>query len=204
MTDRAVNELQTGLNGTGTDLSDSLDVTYALNLSVCAELKIYSVGLVNSFLNEVFSDKIGQITADLIAQRQRAVRECACAGKSGRDVAVRLAVHTFLGLCFGTMPVLDGLTFFDNDDLFLCALAKHLNGSENTGRSGSDDYNICFHFPDTSENNKNRAFPAKGLMLGIREPQRVRSSRINLVAIYSNTLLFNCQVPCRRLLLPQS
>ena len=154
MTNRAVNKLKTGLNCTGTNLSDFLCISDTFNLSICAEFKIYTVGIVDSFLNQIFTDEIRKVTADLIAQRQLAVRECACTGETGCNVAIRLAIHTFLSLCLGAVSVFDRLTFFDNDDLFLSALAKHFNSCEYTGRACSDDYNVCFHNPDTSEKNK--------------------------------------------------
>ena len=183
MTDRTVNKLQSCLNCTGTDLSDLFGVSDALNLSICAEFKIYTVGIVDGFLNQFFSDKIRKVSADLIAQRQLAVRECACAGKAGSNVAIRFAIHTFFSLRLGTVSVFDRLTFFDNDNLFLSALAKHLDSCEYTGRACSDDYNVCFHFHDTSEKNKSRTQSQCD-----RRSVDGMFSRINLIATYFNTL----------------
>lgn len=67
------------------------------------------------------------------------------AGKTGRDVAIRLAVHALAGLGFRAAAVFNGLPLLDHDDFFRGAAAQQLQRCEDTGRACADNDNICVH-----------------------------------------------------------
>ena len=48
------------------DLLYFFGISDSLYMRVCAEFEIYSVGIVDCFLNKLFSDKLRQIAADLV------------------------------------------------------------------------------------------------------------------------------------------
>ena len=145
VTDRAVDQTQARADGTCADLLDLFRVLQPLDVLVRAEFEIDAVGIINEFLCLLLADKRRQVTADIAAQRELPVRKCARAGESGRDVAVRLAVHALAGLGFRAAAVFNGLSLLDHDDLLRSAAAQQLQRRENTGRTGADDNNICVH-----------------------------------------------------------
>ena len=95
---RAVNEAKTRFYRALSYLLDFLLASDALNMGVRAELEIDAVGIFNSLLRHIVADEFGELTADLGAQGQFAVRECASAGEPGRYVAIGLAVDALVGL----------------------------------------------------------------------------------------------------------
>lgn len=94
-------------------------VTYALDLFIGTERKIYSVRILYHLLSELMPDKVRQISADFAAERKLAVRECTRTGKARSDIAVGLTVYAFTRLGFGTMPLFHGQAFFNDHYFFL-------------------------------------------------------------------------------------
>ena len=104
---RAVNQLQVGIDRLLTDLTDLVRIAHTLDMGIRAELKVDLVGIVDGFLCKLLADKLREITADLAGQGQLSVGESACAGESGGDVAIGLAIHADLCLCLRTGSLLD-------------------------------------------------------------------------------------------------
>ena len=140
MADGAVDQLQTGLNRALADVLDVGAFVDALDLRVSAEFQIDFVGVVDKLLREILADQVGQLAADLIGQRQLAVRERARTGKAGGDGTGRLAVDADAGFVLGAMALFDRLALFDKQDLVgVAAFAQQLQRGENTGRAGAYD-----------------------------------------------------------------
>ena len=145
VTDRAVDQTQPRADGARADLLDLLRILQPLDMLVRAEFEIDAVGVVDELLRLLLADECGQVAADIAAQRELPVRKCARAGESGRNVAVRFAVHALAGLGFRAAAVFNGLPLLDHDDLLRSAAAQQLQRRENTGRAGADDNDICVH-----------------------------------------------------------
>ena len=143
--DRAVNQAQARADSARADTLDLLRVLKALNVLIGAKLKINAVGIVDDLLRLPLADERGQVAADIAAQRELAVRERARAGETGRDVAIRLAVHALAGLGLRAAAVFNRLPLLDHDDLFRGAAAQQLQRREDTGRARADNDNICVH-----------------------------------------------------------
>ena len=73
VTDRTIDKLQTCLNSILSYLFNLFLVADALDLIVCAEVKIYLIGIIYSLLSEVLSDKGRQISANLIGKGKLSV-----------------------------------------------------------------------------------------------------------------------------------
>ena len=140
MADGAVDQLQARLNGA---LADALDVgalVDALHLRVCTELQINLVGVVDELLREILANQVGQLAADLIGQRQLAVREGTRTGKAGCNGTGRLAVYADAGFVLGAVALFHRLALFDKQNLVgVAALAQQLQRGENAGRAGAYD-----------------------------------------------------------------
>ena len=92
-----------------------------------------------------FADQLRQLAANLIGEGQLAVRERARAGETGRDMAIRLAVHAPASLGLRAAAVFNGLPLLNHDDLFRGAAAQQLQRREDSGRARTDNDNICVH-----------------------------------------------------------
>ena len=143
--DRAVHKPQAGANGAGSDPFDFLGIAQAFDVLVRAEFQINAVGVVDRLLCAFFADERRQVAADLAGQGQLPVRERTCARKAGGNVAIGLAVHAFAGLRLRAPAVFNGKAFFDHQDLLRAAPADHFQRSENAGRPGANDDNVCIH-----------------------------------------------------------
>ena len=143
--DRAVDQAQARADGARADLLDLLRILQALDVLVRAELQIDAVGVVDELLRLLLADEGGQVAADIAAQRELAVRERARAGETGRDVAIRLAVHTPASLGLRAAAVFNGLPLLNHDDLFRGAAAQQFQRREDSGRARTDNDNICVH-----------------------------------------------------------
>ena len=143
--DRAVDQTQARADGARADLLDLLRILQALDVLVRAELQIDAVGVVDELLRLLLADEGGQVAADIAAQRELAVRERARAGETGRDVAIRLAVHAPASLGLRAAAVFNGLPLLNHDDLFRGAAAQQLQRREDSGRARTDNDNICVH-----------------------------------------------------------
>ena len=144
---RAVNEAKTRFYRALSYLLDFLFASDALNMSVRAELEIDAVGIFNSLLRHIVADELGELTADLGAQGQLAVRERARAGESRGDVAVGLAVHADLRLSLRTGSFLNGNALLHDEHFLLRAFAEHFQCGKNTGGACAYDYNVIIcHF----------------------------------------------------------
>ena len=143
--DRTVDQAQTRADGTRADALDLLRILESLDVLVGAELEVNAVGIVDDLLRLTLADERGQIAADIAAQRELAVRERARAGETGRDVAIRLAVHALAGLGLRAAAVFNGLPLLDHDDLFRGAAAQQFQRRKDTGRARADNDNICVH-----------------------------------------------------------
>jgi len=106
--DRAVNQLEIGVDRLLAYLADLVRVAYAFYVWVCAEFKVDLVGVVDRGLSQLLADELREVSADLAGERQFAVRERARAGESRGDVAVGLAVHADLRLSLRTGSFLNG------------------------------------------------------------------------------------------------
>ena len=143
--DGAVDELQACANGAAADDADLIGVGHALHMGVRAEFQVDLVRIVNEGLGKVRADEVREIAADLVVQRELAVRECACAGEAGRDVA-GLAVHALLRLALRAGALFHALALFDHQNLLVCAAAEQLDGRKDAGRTGTNnDQIILFH-----------------------------------------------------------
>ena len=109
MADRAVHQLQAGMDGVLADLLDLLAGVDALHMGVCAELKIDLVGVVDKLLCKLLSDQGGQVAAHLIGEAQLAIREGTCTGKAGGDGAGGAAVDAVAHFGFGAVALFHGL-----------------------------------------------------------------------------------------------
>ena len=61
-------------------------------------------------------------------------------------MAVGLAVDAMPNLGFGATTVFYRLSFFHDHDFLFAAAAEHLQRGKDTGRAGTDDHDISFHF----------------------------------------------------------
>ena len=145
MADRAVYQLQPRLDRALSDVLDLVRVAEPFDVRIRAEFQIDPVGIVDQLLRQSLADQGGKIAADFIAERELSVGKRARAGESGRDVAVRLAVHAFFRLCLGAEAALDRLSLLHDDDMFFRLAAQKLERGEDTGRTGADDDDICVH-----------------------------------------------------------
>ena len=147
MADRAVHQLQAGMDGVLADLLDLLAGVDALHMGVCAELKIDLVGVVDKLLCKLLSDQGGQVAAHLIGEAQLAIREGTCTGKAGGDGAGGAAVDAVAHFGFGAVALFHGLALFHQQHLLFAAVAQQLHSGKNASRAGTDnDQIILFHF----------------------------------------------------------
>ena len=147
MADRAVHQLQAGMDGILADLLDLLAGVDALHMGVCAELKIDLVGVVDKLLCKLLSDQGGQVAAHLIGEAQLAIREGTCTGKAGGDGAGGAAVDAVAHFGFGAVALFHGLALFHQQHLLFAAVAQQLHSGKNASRAGTDnDQIILFHF----------------------------------------------------------
>ena len=155
-----VHQLQPGFDGFAADLLHLFLVAEPLNVLVRAEFEVDLVRVVDEFLREIVPDEFGQFAAHFIGERKFAVRERARARKARRDVAVRFAVAAGTAVSLGTFPPLDGLPFFDNDDLFSAAVSEKLYCGEYP-RGTCADYTDVVLFHDCL---RARRFPRRDLV----------------------------------------
>jgi hypothetical protein len=147
MADRAVHQLQAGMDGVLSDLLDLLAGVDALHMGICAELKIDLVGVVDQLLCKLLSDQGGQVAAHLIGEAQLAIREGTCTGKAGGDGAGGAAVDAVAHFGFGAVALFHGLALFHQQHLLFAAVAQQLHSGKNASRAGTDnDQIILFHF----------------------------------------------------------
>ena len=95
MTDRAVNQLKTCLNGALAYLFDLLGISETLDMLVSAEFEVYTVGIIYKLLSGVLAYKCGQIAADLVAERQLSVRKCTGSRKACCYMTIFLWLPSF-------------------------------------------------------------------------------------------------------------
>ena len=60
-------------------------------------------------------------------------------GKTCCNVAIRLAIHAFLSLCFRAMSLFNALPFFHNNNILLCAFSEHFYCGKNSRRTCSNN-----------------------------------------------------------------
>ena len=143
--DRAVDQLQPGLDGAGAYLAHLFVVAYTLNVLVRAELQIDAVGVVYGLLGETFANERRQVAADVAAKAELAVRKRAGAGKAGGYVAHGLAVHADSGLGLGAAAARQLTALFDHDYFLLASAAEHFQRREDAAGTRTDNYNISVH-----------------------------------------------------------
>ena len=142
---RAVDKAKTRFYGALSYLLDLLLAADALNMGVRAELEVDAVGIFYCLLSGFVAYELGELTADLGAQRQLAVRERTCAGEARGDMAIGFAVDALVCFRFGAAALFDRLTLFNHHNFLVCALADKLNGREYSGRARADDNYVVFH-----------------------------------------------------------
>ena len=146
MADRAVHQLQAGMDGVLADLLDLLAGVDALHMGVCAELKIDLVGVVDQLLCKLLSDQGRQVAAHLIGEAQLAIREGTCTGKAGGDGAGGAAVDAVANLRLGAVALFHGLAFFHQQHLLFAAVAQQLHSGKDAGRAcAHNDQVVLFH-----------------------------------------------------------
>ena len=79
--DRAVDELQAGLDRALADLLDGVLFAHALDVLVRAEFEVDRVGVVDQGLREIVADELRQVAADLGREGELAVRKRAAPEK---------------------------------------------------------------------------------------------------------------------------
>ncbi len=145
--DRAVNQLEIGVDRLLAYLADLVRVAYAFYVWVCAEFKVDLVGVVDRGLSQLLADEFREVSADLAGERQFAVRERARTGESRGDVAVGLAVHADLRLSLRTGSFLNGNALLHDEHFLFRAFAEHFQCGKNTGGACAYDYNVIIcHF----------------------------------------------------------
>ena len=145
MADRAVHKLEPRLNRTLADILFRLIVGDALHVLVRTELQIDFIRIINRSLHDVLPDKSRQVAAHLIAERKLAVGKRARAGKTRRDMAVRLAAHAPLCFFLRAVTVFNRTPLFDDRNFLPASLSDHFNRGKNPRRTCADDDNIRFH-----------------------------------------------------------
>ena len=143
---RAVDKAKTRFYGALSYLLDLLLAADALNMGVCAELEVDAVGIFYCLLSGFIAYELGELTADLGAQRQLAVRERARAGEARGDMTIGLAVDALVCFRFGAAALFDRLTLFDHHYFLVRTLADKLDSREYSGRARADDNYVVFHW----------------------------------------------------------
>ena len=124
---------------------DLLVVADALDMLVCAELKVDLIRVVYRLLRQALAYERGQVAADFAGQRELAVRERARAGKAGGDMAARAAVHAHARLDLRAAALLQRAALFDHNYLLAAPPAEHFERREYTGRASADYHYIRVH-----------------------------------------------------------
>ncbi len=145
MADGAVHQAQPRLYGPGAYTADGLGIPKALDFAFSPEIKIDGICVVYGLLSQLFSNQIRQIPPHLAGKGQLSVRKGAGAGESRCDMAAWPAVHAYARLCFRAAPVLKRPALFHHNNFFLASAAQHFEGSEDAGRTGADNHDVCFH-----------------------------------------------------------
>ena len=146
MTDGAIHEFEPRFNRFFADFLDLVLVAEPFYVLVRAEFEINLVGIVDEFLREIVPYEFGKLAAHFVRKRQFAVRKRARTRKSRRNVAVRLAVAARSAVSLGTLPLFDGLSFFDDDHFLVASAAQKFNRRKNARRTRSDYADvILFH-----------------------------------------------------------
>ena len=145
VSNRAIDQLQSSLNRARANALDLVGIAHALDMRIRAEFEIDAVGVIDRLLCKRFADQRRQIAANLIGKRELAIRKRARAGKAGRDMAIRAAVHALLRLRLRATALFDRRALFADDDLFLRAFFQHFKRSKDARRTCADDYNVGFH-----------------------------------------------------------
>ena len=143
--DGAIHQLQPGRNGPAADGLGLFRIADALDMHVRAKFQIDIVHIVDGLLRLPLADERGQVAANLVAEGELAVRKSAGAGKTGGNVAVRLAVHALARDGLGAAAVLHRFAFFHQHDLLFAAFADHLKRRKDACGARADDYNVCRH-----------------------------------------------------------
>lgn len=145
MANGTIHQFEPRLNGALADLLHLFADVQSFDMFVGAEFEIDLIRIVDGILRQRFADQLRKISPDLAAQRQFSVRERARPRKARRDMAIGLAIHTFLRLDFRTMTIFHRLPLLDDDDFFLAVLPQHLDRREDTRRPRAYDDYIRFH-----------------------------------------------------------
>ena len=143
--DRAIDQLEPGLNRAAANLAHFLGVADALDVAVRAEFEVDAVGVVDQILRVLRADERREIAADLVRKGELAIRKRARAGKAGGDVAIRAAVDAVLGDGFRAAALFNRLTLFHDGDVLFASPANHFNRGEDARRTRADDDDIGIH-----------------------------------------------------------
>ena len=175
MADRAVDQLQAGLDRPLADLLDLIGGAHPFDMGVGPEFEVDLVGIVNQLLGKVRADQVRQVAAHLVGEGKLAVGEGSGPRKAGGDVAVGLAVHAAAGLVLRAMAFLDRLPLFDDGNPLPASLPEEFQGGKDAGRAGADDEQVCAH--------KKSSFPQKSRCGTVQEPfgLNLRSGRYSFL-----------------------
>ena len=139
--DGAIHQLDTRLNGATANLFHLVRIAHAFHMLVGSEVKIDAIDLLNGGLSEIGADKVGQVAAHLVRERQLAVGESAGARKARGDAA-RVAPHAMTYLGLGAAAAFDGQTLLHNDDIRRRACGKHAQRREDARRPRAHDDDV--------------------------------------------------------------
>ena len=142
----AIDKLEACLDGSLADILDLVGLLGSLNVRICTELQVDPVGIIDHILHAVGTQKVGQIAAHLIAERELAVRERAGSRKARGNVAIGLAVDAIARLGLGTGAIVHRASLLQDQNFSFGSLSEHLQRRKNTGRACTDDHDIkLFH-----------------------------------------------------------
>ena len=141
---RTIDEFESRLDRFLADFLDLVLISESFDMLVRAKFKINLVRIVDEFLRKILADELRKFAADFMAQREFAVGKRTRAGKTGRDMAVRLAVSAFAAERFRAHTALYRLSLFDNAHFFVATVAQKFDRRKDSGRSCTDYTNIVF------------------------------------------------------------
>ena len=145
MTYRTIHEFKTRSDCFLANFLYLVRLGYTLYFGIRAEFEIYAVGILYSLLRKVVSDKVGQISAYVAAQRQFSVRESSRSRKARRNRAI-LAIHTMSRPVFGTSALFYGCSFFYYRDFLSAVFLDKLQRGKYTRGSCAYNQYVCVHF----------------------------------------------------------
>mgnify|MGYP000293832037 CR=1 FL=1 len=124
---------------------DFFVVTYALDLFICTERKIYSVRILYHLLSELMPDKVRQISADSQLSESLPSENAPAPEKPVVILQSGLQFYAFTRLGFwDNASFSTGKPFFNDHYFFFEPFFQHLKSGKNTRGACADDQYIRF------------------------------------------------------------